>query len=585
MTRRADFDHFSSHVAFRWLRELCEVRFLEIDDLIAPGLYGVTLTLSYMRAIAACGDDMVNIHFVFMNADFILADGSLRSLLRHIAAGRSIVLGPSFRANAEAIEPRLSASVKPDSAVLAVAPRELVQLALAHPHPTTIAKVVNRSLCHSVQPNQFFWKISEQIMLARYYLIFMLCLKPERVVRSINSYCDYALIPEMCPSGDEVVMGDSDEFFMLELQRRDQETGMLRFGRPSDAEIAQSLATWTTAEHRRAARHNVVFHCVDLGTEVEEASREASSFVDRIARLLPPPKSHVGHFHWVGGVDAFTGILRSKGIPALPPELGGAALPAEPRNAPPLQRGPRRLRSTAAAIYRAVIGRIPLVTPFHPSWLDYRYFREALKKVRPSAGARILIVRQEPRLIDPLIPTDVPASFATPTDVLLSERSRARVLEEGPYTHAVICVRCDERHQIRPLLRSCGELLEPGGTCQVFIHDPHGEFGPNLTFELQNQLADVMEWTPRVLRVFFGGGRLAYFNRRLILHLFGQYVRHGALALLWILPGLAIALPLTFVTNFLLRKNVPSDRLMSYCSSALFQAAKSERSYLPTAKR
>jgi len=50
---------------------------LGIDDLIAPAVYGVTLTLAYMRGVADSGDRMVDTHFVFLNSDFVLADGSL----------------------------------------------------------------------------------------------------------------------------------------------------------------------------------------------------------------------------------------------------------------------------------------------------------------------------------------------------------------------------------------------------------------------------------------------------------------------------------------------------------------------------
>ena len=111
MTRRDDVEYFQNHVAFRRLRTICPVRFVEIDDLITTGVYGVTLTLAYARAVIACGSEMLNTHFVFMNADFVLADGSLRALSKHILAGRSIVLGPSFRATAEAVEPRLEDAV------------------------------------------------------------------------------------------------------------------------------------------------------------------------------------------------------------------------------------------------------------------------------------------------------------------------------------------------------------------------------------------------------------------------------------------------------------------------------------------
>jgi hypothetical protein len=93
----------------------------------------VTLTLAYARPIIASGADMLNTHFVFMNADFVLADGSLRSLANQILAGRSIVLGPSFRSTAEAVEPALLAAVDSATGTLCMQPRELVDLSIRHP--------------------------------------------------------------------------------------------------------------------------------------------------------------------------------------------------------------------------------------------------------------------------------------------------------------------------------------------------------------------------------------------------------------------------------------------------------------------
>jgi hypothetical protein len=203
MTRHDDIEYFENHATFRKLLAICPVRFVEIDDLITTKVYGVTLTLAYARPVIACGPDMLDTHFVFMNADFVLADGSLRALCKHILANRSIVLGPSFRATAEAVEPLLESAIDSSSGALSIPPRQLAALSLPHPHPTTIAKTLNQDFCHSRQPNQFFWQVDEQTILGRYYLIFMLCLKPERIITTINGFCDYSFVPEMCPHSRE----------------------------------------------------------------------------------------------------------------------------------------------------------------------------------------------------------------------------------------------------------------------------------------------------------------------------------------------------------------------------------------------
>jgi hypothetical protein len=269
---------------------------------------------------------MLNTHFLFMNADFVLADGSLRSLSHHIHAGRSIVLGPSYRAIAENVEPTLRASVNKTSGVLEIAPRDLVRLSLPHPHRTTTAKTMNQKVFCSSNPNQLFWQVDENTVLGRYFLIFMLCLKPEHVIHEVKGFCDYSFIPEFCPSGDEVVMGDSDDFFMLEIQSRTQETSMLRQGVLTYRKIAQSLSQWATAEHRRAASYDIVFHSEELPAELTRVKQEADEVVESINRFFKKPKSYLNHFHWIMGVEAWKDHRRAQGLFSEPPELAKYSL-------------------------------------------------------------------------------------------------------------------------------------------------------------------------------------------------------------------------------------------------------------------
>lgn len=574
MTRRDDVEYFENHVAFRRLQEVCPVRFVEIDDLITTGGYGVTLTLAFARPVIACGSEMLNTHFVFMNADFVLADGSLRALCKHILAGRSIVLGPSFRATAEAVQVRLEAAVDVTSGVLAIPPRQMAALSLAHPHPTTIAKIRNQGFCHSTHPNQFFWQVDERTLLGRYYLIFMLCLKPERIVESINCYCDYAFVPEMCPSGDEVAMDDSDNFFMLELQRRDQETHLLRLGRQTDKEITRSLGEWTTAEHRRAARYDIVFHSGDIPPEIEAAKTEASAFVTRIGRKLGPPVPHEKHPYWISGVEHWRHLRKAQGLSASPPEL-----------TPPTayrQFARRLLRSPlnallgwswpfAYAARQAIFGQWPRVTPFHPSWMDSQHLRDALAAILAIPDARVLVVRNESELVDPLIGSEGSVQFANLQTVLDGRLSIPGQGSEG-FTHALVyLLRKDCRHT-RRLIEQCEAAMAPGGIFQVFIHHLRGEAEEHsFSHELVAYMEEILPSPWRTAECSFVGSTLKRDNQRFMNRLYSHYVRFGAWALFWILPLLAVVLPVTLIGNLYLRIRGPSRYFVPYCSSALIR--------------
>lgn len=571
MTRRDDVEHFENHIAFRRLRTICPVRFVEIDDLITTSVYGVTLTLAFARPVIACGSEMLNTHFVFMNADFVLADGSLRALCKHILAGRSIVLGPSFRATAEAVEPRLEAAVDATSGVLAIPPRELVMFSLPHPHPTTVAKILNQGFCHSIHANQFFWQVDDWTLLGRYYLILMLCLKPERVVESINCFCDYAFIPEMCPSGDEVAMDDSDDFFMLELQSRNQEMHLLRLGRQTDEKIARSLREWTTAEHRRAARYDIVFHIGDIPPEIEAARAEARAFIDRIGRKLGHPVPHETHHYWIQGIAAWRQLRKAQGLSASPPEL--ATLPTVGRPLAWLSLLMRWLWAFAYAARHAILGQWPHVTPLHPSWMDSRHLRDTLAGILAVPGARLLVVRNEPELVDPLIGSGVSVQFANLQAVL---DGRVSLPGQGPegFTHALVYLLRKDCRSARRLLEQCESAISPGGTCQVFIHHLHGEGEQgNFSYELLEYLEEILPTAWQTAECSFVGGSFKRSNQRFINRLYDYYARFGAWAAFWILPQLALVLPLTVIGNLYLRMKGPSRHFVPYCSSASIRFA------------
>jgi hypothetical protein len=573
MTRAGDFDSFEQHASFHQLREICAVRFVAIDDLITTGVYGVTLTLAYARPIIALGEEMVRTHFVFMNADFVLADGSLASLARHILAGRSIVLGPSFRATAEAVEPRLKRAVDPRSGVLAMPPRQMAALSLAHPHPTTIAKTLNQNFCHSTHPNQFFWQVDAQTVLGRYYLIFMLCLKPERVVHQINSYCDYAFIPELCPSGDEVAMGDSDEFFMLEMQDHDQELHMLKIGRQAESATVASLAEWTTAEHRRAASHDILFHAGDVPPGVEAARAEARAFVERNNGQLGPPVSHAGHFYWTSGVKWWKHCQALQGLSNAPPELAPV-----PERWPVWHGFARRARAAAGGLVRRVVkpplsrlrsrfvGRVPKVMPLHPYWLDYRLLQQVCDAAFADPAARVLVVRDRAAQIDPLLP-DGRADVMT-LGHALGGSPRQSLPQGALYDRIVVYLMRRECRSIRHLVRRFDGLLAPGGTCEVFLHHFGGELElSDFSAELVRYVDAIVGTPPRPAQCRFVGGRLVRKSRRLLMRIRHRYARAPAAGVFWVPVALGFAMAFLLLTHFRMRNRLPSAAFVPHCSS------------------
>lgn len=573
MTCSHDIPYFEAHSAFRKLRDVCPVRFVEIDDLVTNGIYGVTLTLAYARPIIACGEDMLNTHFVFMNADFVLADGSLRSLARHIIDDRSIVLGPSFRAIAEDMEPTLEAAVDRETDVLALGTRAMTRLALPHAHATKLAKLMGQSLCHSVQPNQFFWRVDENTMLGRYYLIFMLCLKPERVFTSVNSYCDYCFVPEMCPSGDEVAMGDSDEFFMLELQAREQEREFLRMGeRPFDL-ITSNLGEWTTAEHRRAASHDIVFHCEDLPARIDEVRAEADAWIKRINQALPPAVTHDQHHYWVNGLLSWRVRRDIQELPSVAPEVdalpdlpartNGAVVERPRKN----RRNARILLAHARARTEKAIGNLfgykPHVGILHPTWLEFQHLLKNLESLQAeAAGQTVQIVARKPDLFRKLVDGANSLEFVSLEEVLAGAPLK---------THVFVYLERLDLDRISPFLDHVTE--HPGAlrACRMFFHQSVSDVtsNRNLAENLSARIGALMRWQFDDPNFEFGGG-----DARGRLHHFGvsiaqEFAHCGTLGRALISPFLMVSLVSSLLTNIAFQRGYVTRTHPPLCTTAV----------------
>src|SRR5207237_1004611 len=155
----------------------------------------------------------------FLNSDFILAEGSLRNVVRHLAQGKRLVAAPSYCVKAEDAAPELLTHVDPRSRALSISPREMAALVLRHRHNTIRGKTVNQALVSIRYMDQFYWLADSNTLLGHQMPVAIVGMRPECNLPEPNSFWDYGLIREFCPKSEHVVLGDSDEFLMMELRR------------------------------------------------------------------------------------------------------------------------------------------------------------------------------------------------------------------------------------------------------------------------------------------------------------------------------------------------------------------------------
>jgi hypothetical protein len=330
MTKAADVATLKNHWRLNELTKCVRVTYITIDEFFPAGRvdYGVPLTLAYGKAIARIGGNELGSFVVLLNADFILSKGSLASLLRRIEAGHTVITAPSIRVPDHVVRPLLQAKLDIDQNVLPMSGRELMKLVNQYPHSAVLGRTLNcNTFVDSNHYHLMYWRVSQDLLIARYFLLMPLCFQVQTRLRSVVCPVDYGFITEVCPNVNFSVLNDSDDLLMLELQEQNSEASLLRLA-PSVAspaqrlallatEIAANAAEWTTAEHRRSAACDLYFHSEDIPPNIGEKAKAFRELVDGILTNLPPPVSHVGHFHWIGALQAYRISCGEGSIPYL----------------------------------------------------------------------------------------------------------------------------------------------------------------------------------------------------------------------------------------------------------------------------
>src|SRR5215470_4223605 len=139
------FNYVRAHPSIKKLEQVCPVVLVPLDDLVSdPWQYGMTLAYALFRGFADLGPAMTDTYILFLNADFILADGCYAKLIAHIRSAERVHLAPSYCTVEEQLRPLLRQAKTQNRGILAIPPRQMAELILAHLHNTIRAKTVNQ---------------------------------------------------------------------------------------------------------------------------------------------------------------------------------------------------------------------------------------------------------------------------------------------------------------------------------------------------------------------------------------------------------------------------------------------------------
>lgn len=286
-------------------RSICDTKLISLDDLIASkDAYGMSITYSLFRGFEDLGSGMTTQYLLFLNSDFILADGSYRGLLPYLRRGDPLVLAPSYCVNAEDVIPELEC-YRSDCGSIAIDRRLMARMILENRHLTVRTKTINQKAYHLGITDQFYWAVDEWTLLGHQLPIALVAMKPEAFLNAPTSLWDYGVIADFCPSMKFSVIGDSDEFLMLELREAARCSRDAHFGWPNPKEIALGLRNVATKYTIEVGKSPLTLHAEDLPPEVDAGRRRLGEFFGSVLDELGLPPSHINHPQWTCHFDRF----------------------------------------------------------------------------------------------------------------------------------------------------------------------------------------------------------------------------------------------------------------------------------------
>jgi len=289
------------------LAEFADISFCYIDDLVNLGDYGLTLTMAYERGIRTDPEELqVKQCYVFLNGDLVPSNNTLTTVQRRIEDGYNAMLSPGVRVVEQDITPILDELRSKGNGIIDSSGRELVRLTIDHLHPTVIAAKINNKEIGTSISHQYFAQVDNDLLIARFFLLFMLCIKPERPLPMVTSHCDYSFIPEMCPSGNYTVITDSDDAFLMELAPIEQESSYIYLGKKNLNGVTRRMQNWVTKEHFDYSKYVLYFHATDLSINntianpLATTEAQLSEVLEQIYSELNkyPRVSHEYHPFW-----------------------------------------------------------------------------------------------------------------------------------------------------------------------------------------------------------------------------------------------------------------------------------------------
>jgi len=581
VTEERLFDLVRASNVWQRLEKFAAVKLLPLDDLVAyKDHYGISLTLALLRGFEELGPKMTDTYLLFLNADFILADNSYRSLAAYMLNGERLIHAPSYCVNKHVVMPMLRARANIREGVLAITSREMARLILDHRHNTIRAKTVNQRLFRMHRYDQFYWQVDDNTLLGRQLPIALVCMKPERVVNELHTFWDYGVVSEFCPTAKPCVLGDSDQFLMLELRDAGTFRELFKLGWASFQEIADDLSSFATKDQRDHGRYTLILHDRDLPATLNAAQEELESFVgDVFRRLSPKSVPYLGHPFWTDHYNKLQqrreeyfqarALRRHLGEPLV--EEGGlrdetpgqyvavSLLKKTDGIAASLRRGIVKLLEH---VHVSLFGKIPYVKQTHPYYPVLQPAMDAIASELAKPNRKVLLIAPQPGPLSKFVQLfSERGQFISNGNALIRNDGLECQLPES-YDLCVCEVGVIDLLALGGELSSLRSWMASHGRIIIFCMSTQ-------YMDLHSRQADIIAYatmTAGQSQIIFGGS--AWTQWALALYSFGEKLRtrYGLPGIIGYAGTTLLAVPFSLIGNWVSRRH-PNHVMGKHCLS------------------
>ena len=238
----------------------------------------------HRRAAADAADEERAL--IYLAPDFVLGEGTIAGLVRIHSAGSRAVLTANLRLmRAECVSAHAATGTR------ALAPRELVRLAMRHLHPWTRSLVADAAST-SDNPTSVYWPVLsgdtiEGLLVRTFYLHPML-VDPVRRTAMPGGPIDSHYVRDCCPDiADCYVVDDSDELVVFELSPTSRAISNERSGLGVSPLRLAGIAALCNGHQLSHWQRTIRLHAGDLDERWTAVERESSALARRVDRYRP----------------------------------------------------------------------------------------------------------------------------------------------------------------------------------------------------------------------------------------------------------------------------------------------------------